>query len=61
MTAPLLALWGARGTVARLWNVPATWQAKATAVTGEALDCGHFLPEEQPEAVLAHFQAFFRN
>jgi len=60
VTAPLLALWGARGTVARLWDVPATWQAKATTVAGEALDCGHFLPEEQPEAVLAHFQAFFR-
>jgi haloacetate dehalogenase len=39
----------------------ATWQAKATTVRGEALDCGHFLPEEQPQAVLAHFQTFFRD
>ncbi|WP_199243509.1 alpha/beta fold hydrolase [Hymenobacter sedentarius] len=61
VTAPLLVLWGARGTVARLWNVLATWQAKAITVSGEALDCGHFLPEEHPEAVLAHFQAFFRD
>lgn len=60
VTAPLLALWGAQGTVGRLWNVLDTWRAKATTVTGQALDCGHFLPEEQPAAVLAQFQAFFR-
>ena len=60
VTAPLLALWGAQGTVGRLWNVPDTWQAVATTVSGQALDCGHFLPEEQPAAVLAQFLVFFR-
>ena len=59
--APLLALWGARGTVGQLWDVLDTWRAKADVVSGAALDCGHFLPEEQPEAVLAHFQAFFQS
>lgn len=60
ITAPLLVLWGAKGTVGHLWDVLATWRAKADTVTGEALDCGHFLPEEQPEAVLAQFLAFFQ-
>ena len=61
VTAPLLVLWGAQGTLPRLWDVLATWRAVATAVAGEALDCGHFLPEEQPEAVLAHFLNFFQE
>lgn len=50
---PLLALWGARGTVGRLFDVLACWREKSRAeVTGHALDCGHFLPEEAPEATL---------
>jgi pimeloyl-ACP methyl ester carboxylesterase len=28
-------------------------------VQGEALDCGHYLPEEQPEATAAQLGAFF--
>ncbi len=58
--APLLALWGAQGTVGHLWNVLDTWRAKANTVSGQALDCGHLLPEEAPEAVLAQFLAFFQ-
>ena len=27
--APLLALWGAKGTVGKLWDVLATWRAKS--------------------------------
>lgn len=54
LTMPLLALWGARGTVGRMFDVLATWREKSAAsVTGQALDCGHFLPEEAPEATLA--------
>ena len=58
--APVLALWGAKGTVGQLWDVLATWRAKsAAAVTGEALPCGHLLPEEQPQLVLDRFRSFF--
>jgi hypothetical protein len=33
-----------------VWDVFATWRAKATStVTGRSLDCGHFLQEERPE------------
>lgn len=60
IAAPLLALWGAKGTVGQLWNVLDTWRAKAHTVSGQALDCGHFPPEEQPAAVLAQFIAFFQ-
>ncbi len=52
IAAPLLALWGGRGTVGALYDVLATWREKAADVTGEALDCGHLLQEEAPEALL---------
>jgi haloacetate dehalogenase len=28
-------------------------------VRGRALDCGHYLPEERPEATVAELRAFF--
>jgi haloacetate dehalogenase len=59
--APLLALWGAKGTVGHPWDVLETWRAKATDVSGKALPCGHLLPEEQPELVLQEFRAFFKT
>jgi haloacetate dehalogenase len=53
ITAPLLALWGAKGTVGALYDVLETWREKALDVRGHALECGHTLQEEAPEAVLA--------
>ena len=58
--APVHALWGAKGTVGQLWDVISTWKPKAAGpVTGKALPCGHLLPEEQPEGVLAELGTFF--
>lgn len=57
---PLLALWGGRGLVGRRYDVLATWREKAADVSGTALDCGHFLPEENPEDTLAALLAFLR-
>ncbi|MEX2632279.1 MAG: alpha/beta hydrolase [Tistlia sp.] len=56
---PLLVLWGERGFVGRSLEPLALWRAVAERVEGEALPCGHFLPEEAPEATLAAFRAFF--
>ena len=59
--APLLALWGAKGTVGQLWDVPATCGPKTDGpIMGEALPCGHLIPEEAPELVISHFRQFFR-
>jgi haloacetate dehalogenase len=58
--APLLALWGAKGTVGELWEVLATWRPKTQAAfEGQDLPCGHDLPEEQPEMVISQFRRFF--
>ena len=55
--APLLALWGAKGTVSQLWDVLATWRPKADGpVVGKALPCGHLIPQEQPELVIFRFR-----
>ncbi|WP_158747028.1 alpha/beta fold hydrolase [Acidisphaera sp. L21] len=56
--APLLALWGAKGTVGALYDVLQTWREKASDVRGKALDCGHTLQEEAPDAVLAELLPF---
>jgi haloacetate dehalogenase len=57
--APLLALWGAKGTVGALYDVLETWREKALQVEGRALDCGHALQEEQPDQVAAALVQFF--
>ena len=56
----LLVLWGARGVVQRLFDPLALWQAQcAGRVSGQALDCGHFLPEERPDETAQALRAFF--
>lgn len=48
---PLLVLWGAHGFVHRSYDVLGVWRERAAQVTGHAIDSGHFLPEEAPDAV----------
>jgi haloacetate dehalogenase len=44
-----LALWSKTGGVA-MWPDPLqVWRNWCDDVTGEAFDCGHFLPEEAPD------------
>jgi haloacetate dehalogenase len=60
IVAPVHALWGAKGTIGKSWDVPATWRAKANStVTGHSLDCGHFLQEERPDEVVEELQRSF--
>lgn len=50
---PLLILWGANGVVGNLWDVLQGWKNLADNVRGVGIeDCGHFVPEEQPQIVL---------
>ena len=61
ITAPLLALWGGKGTVGALYDVLETWREKATDVRGKALPCGHSLMEEEPELFIAEVLAFLSD
>jgi haloacetate dehalogenase len=61
ITCPLLALWGDKGVVHRLFDPVADWKQVATDVRGKALPSGHYLPEETPEQTLAELEAFFAS
>jgi haloacetate dehalogenase len=55
---PLLALWGADGVVQRCFKPLEEWQRVATDVGGQALPCGHYIPEEAPAELLAQALPF---
>jgi haloacetate dehalogenase len=59
ITCPNLILWGAEGVVGRLFKPLETWRDLIENPQGQALPCGHFLPEEAPAETLAALQAFF--
>jgi len=52
LAMPLQVLWGARGIVQRCFDPLAEWRKVAADVRGQALPCGHYIPEEAPEALL---------
>jgi haloacetate dehalogenase len=59
ITAPLLALWGGTGIPARGESPLEVWRRWATNVSGKAIEGGHFLPEEAPQATAEALAAFF--
>ncbi len=58
LAMPVHALWGAQGVVGTMFDCLADWKAVATQVTGRALPCGHFLPEEAAQATLDEIERF---
>ena len=58
---PVLALWGAKGNLPQWYNVLEVWRGWADDVSGKALDCGHYLPEEAPEPTLDALRPFLRG
>ena len=58
LAMPVLALWGRQGVIEAQFDCLADWREVAHDVTGRALDCGHFLPEEKPAEVLRELERF---
>ena len=58
---PLRVLWGEHGAVGKCFDVLALWRACANDVSGRALPCGHYVPEEAPAELLAEALAFFSS
>lgn len=56
---PLRVLWGGEGVVARCFDPLREWQRVARDVSGRALSCGHYIPEEAPDALIAEIHDFF--
>ena len=53
LAMPLMVLWGAKGIVQRCFDPLAEWCKVAADVRGQAVDCGHYIPEEAPEQLLS--------
>lgn len=58
VTCPLLALWGGRGVMERLYDVEEVWRGYADDVRGRSIDAGHFLAEERPEETARELLSF---
>ena len=56
---PLLALWGTKGVVNRMFDPVRDWGGAANDVRGKALVSGHFLAEEAPDETFAELHGFF--
>ena len=60
-TCPLLALWGDRGAMGRLYDVANVWREYARDVRGGPIDAGHFLAEERPEETARELANFLQG
>lgn len=61
VACPTLVIWGEFGKMHTLFDVLATWREKATDVRGHPVPCGHFIPEEAPERLVADLIPFLRG
>jgi haloacetate dehalogenase len=59
IACPVLALWGQRAQLQEWYDVLAIWRDWADDVSGHAIDCGHYLPEEAPEETYRALRDFF--
>jgi haloacetate dehalogenase len=58
---PLRVLWGEHGLVNKCFKPLDDWGKVAENVTGGALPCGHYIPEELAEEVISQAQDFFNK
>jgi haloacetate dehalogenase len=58
---PVLALWGRQGVIEALFDCLADWREVASDVRGRALQCGHFIPEEKPDELVAELRRFWKG
>lgn len=57
---PMLVLWGAKGKIGEWYEPLQIWRQYCdAAVTGAAVNSGHYLAEEAPEEVLENLLGFF--
>lgn len=56
---PVQVLWGSKGALAAWYDVLAIWRDWADDVQGQAIESGHFIPEENPAETLKVLRAFF--
>jgi haloacetate dehalogenase len=58
IACPVLALWGAKAPMGRLYDVLAIWRERAQQVSGKGMPAGHTIQEDDPAGTLAEIRAF---
>jgi haloacetate dehalogenase len=58
---PLLVLWGRSSGQGSGYDMLAVWRDHANDVRGQAVDSGHFLPEDAPDPTYAALRDFFNG
>jgi haloacetate dehalogenase len=53
-----LVLWGGHGVIEKCFDPLSEWRRLAVNVSGKALACGHYIPEEAPDTLLAEVLPF---
>ncbi|HEX2654597.1 MAG TPA: alpha/beta hydrolase [Xanthobacteraceae bacterium] len=61
ITGPLLTLWGGSGLAGETSGPLAIWREWGTHVSGQAIEAGHFLCEENPGATAEALIEFFNS
>jgi haloacetate dehalogenase len=61
IACPTLILWGARSVVGKTFQPLETWRDLVSSPMGEAIDCGHFIPEEKPDETVHALRGFIRT
>jgi haloacetate dehalogenase len=56
---PLRVLWGEQGVIEQCFEPLDEWRKVARDVSGRALPCGHYIPEEAPDELIAEMMRFF--
>lgn len=59
VACPLRVLWGEKGVVGRCFDPLEEWRKVARDVSGRALPCGHYIPEEAAEPLVDEMLSFF--
>ena len=59
IACPVLALWGRKGILPKVYDTLAVWRDWAEDVRGEEIDAGHYLAEERPKETLRALLDFF--
>ena len=58
---PMRVLWGEHGLVNKCFQPIEDWKRVSyTEVTGKTVSCGHYIPEELPEGLIAETKEFFQ-
>lgn len=60
VTQPLQVLWGANGVIDKCFKPLDDWSRVALNVRGRSVPCGHYIPEEAPDALLDAALPFLR-